>query len=71
MFIFKGKREQPSAVCFKCDINMTGKKNHEIRVKLSLDEKKEIERKAKELGLSRGGYLRLLGLSSELPTNFH
>ena len=46
------------------------KKTHEIRVKVDNDEHKKITAKAKKLGLTASTFLRFLGVSSNLPTNF-
>lgn len=43
----------------------TMKRNHEIRIRLSLKEKVTINRKSKEVGLSPSAYLRMLGLQSK------
>lgn len=42
-------------------------KNHELRVKLSLEELQAIKRKAEHMGLEPSVFLRLLGLSAEVP----
>lgn len=42
-------------------------KNHELRVKLSLDELEAIKKKALQLGLEPSVFLRMLGLSAEVP----
>ncbi|MFH1311537.1 MAG: hypothetical protein ABIH65_03985 [Nanoarchaeota archaeon] len=42
------------------------KKNHEIRIKLDLEELNKIKQKAKSLGLTASQFLRLLGLNSKL-----
>ena len=42
------------------------KKNQEIRVRVSLEEKNKIEEQAKRLGLEPSVYLRVLGLSSKI-----
>jgi predicted DNA binding CopG/RHH family protein len=42
-------------------------KNHELRVKLSIEELELIKRKANQLGLEPSVFLRMLGLSTEVP----
>ena len=41
-------------------------KNHEIRVKLNVEELEKIKRKAKASGMSMSGYLRYLGLNTTI-----
>lgn len=42
------------------------KKNHEIRVKLSQEEKEFIEKRATASGMTLSGYLRYLGLNTSI-----
>jgi len=44
------------------------KKNHEVRVKVSLDELRIIKHKSQTIGLSVSSYLRVLGLKSNIVT---
>lgn len=42
-------------------------KNHELRVKLSLEEIEIIRKKAEQIGLEPSVFLRMVGLSAEVP----
>lgn len=42
------------------------KKNHEIRVRISLEDKEKIESIAKRIGMDSSSYLRILGLNSKI-----
>lgn len=44
------------------------KKNHEVRVKFSMEELERVKQKAEELGMPVSTYLRFLGLSSIVTT---
>lgn len=44
------------------------KKNFEIRVRVSAEEKEKIEHKAQELGVQPSVFLRMLGLSARITT---
>jgi len=44
--------------------------NHEIRVKLSQEQKDKIEKKAEEAGLKPSAFLRYLGLKSKVAVSF-
>ena len=44
--------------------------NHEIRVKLSLDQLTKIKKKSKDAGLRPSAFLRYLGLKSKVNVSF-
>jgi len=45
-------------------------KNHDVRVRLSKEELQKIQSKAKELGHTPSGFLRMLGLRAELKVSY-
>lgn len=46
------------------------RKNHEIRVRLTLEEQQTIQRKASRIGMTISSFLRTLGLLADIePTN--
>lgn len=47
---------------------MTGK-NHEIRIKVSIEELEKIKGKARELGMNPSAFLRFLGLKSTISVS--
>lgn len=44
------------------------KRNHEVRIKLSRDEKEKLTKKAMALGMPLSSFLRYLALSSKIDT---